>query len=457
MHAQSGSTRDLLEDASDRSIEYLQELETREVPPTGDALDGLTALDGPMPDRPSSPTEVLRLLDEIGSPATMATAGSRYFGFVVGAAMPVTVAVSWLARAWDQNALMSLLSPTGTACERISIGWIVDLLDFPSGAWGALVSGATEANFTGLAAARDALLWREGWDLATKGIFGAPEVRAVVSEEAHVSVLKSLRMLGFGKDRLLWVPTDQQGRMRADKLPELNSRTVICLQAGNVNSGAFDPADEICHLAKDAGAWVHVDGSFGLWAAVSPDRNHLTRGLSEADSWALGAHKWLNVPYDCGIVLCRHPEDLSGSMSLDGAGYVGERTDLEPHDLTLAVSRRARGVELWAALKSLGREGIINLINRTCDHASHFASSLSEAGYEILNDVVINQVLVSFGDDDKTERVLSEVQTEGTCWMNGTTWHGKSAMRISVSSWSTTSEDVERCVATILKIADDVE
>jgi glutamate/tyrosine decarboxylase-like PLP-dependent enzyme len=316
------------------------------------------------------------------------------------------------------------------------------------------VTGATEANFTGLAAARQALLHRQGWDVAVKGIFGAPKLRVVVGEEVHVSALLALRVLGFGREDMIRVPTDSQGSMRADALPELDANTIVCLQAGNVNSGAFDPAEEICKRARQAGAWVHVDGAFGLWAAAAPARQHLVAGVAEADSWATDAHKWLNVPHDCGIIFCREPKYLIMAMALDPAAYIDESREVgDPDDYSLQMSRRARGVEVWAALRTLGRSGLGDLIERTCQHAQVFSQRLSHAGYEILNDVILNQVLVSFGDDEKTQRVLTRVQQDGTCWLSGTRWHGRQAMRISVSSWATTPSDVDQSVDAILRAA----
>lgn len=448
------TTSDLLKMASDRAIRYLNEVGIRAVAPSQEAVEHLSMLGGGVPEEQSNPADIFSMLDDYGSPATVASAGPRYFGFVVGGAMPVTVAANWLAGAWDQNSPVSLLSPVGTACERISIGWLVELFDLPHGTWGGFVTGATAANFTGLAAARQAILHRQGWDPVVKGIFGAPKIRVVVGEEVHVSVLLALRVLGFGREDLIRVPTDTQGRMKVDALPDLDASTIVCLQAGNVNSGTFDPAEEICKLAHNSGSWVHVDGAFGLWATVAPNHKYLTVGIADADSWATDAHKWLNVPYDCGIVFCREPKYLAMAMSLDPAAYIEEaRGPGEPDNFTLEMSRRARGVEVWAALRTLGRSGLAELIERTCAHARVFSRRLDAAGFEILNEVVLNQVLVSFGDDEKTRRVIAKVQEDGTCWVGGTNWHGKQAMRISVSSWATTSEDVEMSIEAMIRAA----
>ena len=448
------TTNDILTMASDAAINYLEDIGNRSVAPSLEAIERLSELGGPLSDEPTDPAEVITILNQVGAPATMASAGPRYFGFVIGGSLPVTLGANWLAGAWDQNAAATIGSPTGTVCEKTSIGWLVDLFDLPPGTWGALVTGATAANFTGLAAARQAILSRQGWDFAAKGMFGAPKIRVIIGQEVHVSALKALRILGFGRDDFIIVPTDEQGRMRSDALPKLDKNTIVCIQAGNVNSGAFDPAEEICAQAKDAGAWVHVDGAFGLWARTAPSLKHLTAGLSQADSWGTDAHKWLNVPYDCGIILCREPKHLAIAMSSDPAAYLEQATgDEEPYEFTLEMSQRARGVEVWAALKHLGRSGVADLIERTCQYAQKFAHALEDAGFEILNDVVLNQVLVSFGSDEKTRKVIEKVQQEGTCWMGGTKWHGKEAMRISVSSWATTSSDVEKSVEAIIRAA----
>jgi glutamate/tyrosine decarboxylase-like PLP-dependent enzyme len=317
------------------------------------------------------------------------------------------------------------------------------------------VTCATTANFAALAAARHALLARAGWNVADDGMFGAPPLDVVVGDEVHASILKALSLAGFGKKRLTRVEADDQGRMRPDKLPRLNERTILCIQAGNVNTGAFDPAAEICALAREQGAWVHVDGAFGLWAAVSPKFSHLTKGFEQADSWATDAHKWPNVNYDSGIVLVKDGRALRSAMAISAA-YLEGSGRREPMYHSPESSRRARGVDLWAGLKSLGREGLSSLIERTCEHAKTFAEGFRRAGFEVLNDVVINQVLVSFGSAEITEKVIRAVQRDGTCWCGGTVWQGKSAMRVSVSSWATTEADVELSLETILRLAREV-
>lgn len=345
------------------------------------------------------------------------------------------------------------MSPVAAKTEEIVLGWILDLLGLPSTCGAGFVTGTTMANFSALAAARTALLRRTGWDVEEDGLFGAPPIQVVVSEEAHVSLLKALSLLGLGRSRVARVPTDSQGRMKPGVLPQLDERTVVCIQAGNVNTGAFDPAKEICSRAQEAGAWVHVDGAFGLWAAVSSPYAHLLEGATTADSWAIDCHKWLNVPYDSGIAVVRQAEDLRQAFAVSAA-YLPTGGVREPCHYTPESSRRARGFELWAALRSLGRDGLRDLIERNCRLATVFAERLREAGFEVLNDVVLNQVLVSFGGAEETQRVIAGAQNEGTCWCGSTQWHGRTAMRISVSSWATTEEDVEHSLAAIIRIAD---
>jgi len=442
----------LLEQTATRAARYVAEIESRHVFPTPGDLTRMDALKRPLNDDPCDPSEVIAELDQFGSPATVASTGPRYFGFVTGGCLPAAMAANWLATAWDQNCALSLQSPVGTKLEEIASGWLCEILGYPRNAAVAFITGATMANFTALSAARHALLDRAGWNVEEHGLFGAPEIRVIVGAERHVSMLKGLTMLGLGRARVTTVPSDDQGRMRADLLPALDERTLICIQAGNVNTGAFDPAREICACAKAAGAWVHVDGAFGLWAAAAPARAHLMDGFAEADSWATDCHKWLNVPYDSGLALVRNAAHLRDAMSLSAA-YLHMSGDREPCLYTPEASRRTRGVEVWAALRSLGRRGLAEMIESNCRMATRFADGLRKAGFEVLNDVVLNQVLVSFGSDEKTKQVIREIQADGTCWCGGTEWHGRSAMRISVSCWSTTEKDVDRSVDAMVRIA----
>lgn len=446
---------ELLDDAAKRAGLYLETVNSRSVAPSEDALSALSGFERAFPEHTSGAAEVLAELDDLGSPATMASAGGRFFGFVIGGALPVTVAANWLATAWDQNAGLVVTSPTNAALETVALRWTKEILHLPSQCAGGFVTCATAANFSALAAARHTLLARQGWNVEASGLFGAPPLSVIVGDEVHASVLKALSLVGFGRDRVVRVPVDGQGRMRIDQLPELDDRSIVCAQAGNVNTGAVDPVLEICERAHAHGAWVHVDGAFGMWAAAAPARAHLVRGVEDADSWATDAHKWLNVPYDSGLVFTRSANALRQALSIGGA-YLAQDEARVPYQYTPDFSRRARGVEVWAALRQLGSGGLADLIERTCRHAIRFAEGLRAAGHRVLNDVVLNQVLVSFGSTERTRQVIARLQREGTCWCGGTVWQGHTAMRISVSSWATTEADVELSLAAILKVADSV-
>ena len=443
--------RQLLVEAANRSASYLEALSARVVRADRDAVERFTkAVDGPLPDEPSRPADILAFLDEHGSPATVASAGGRYFGFVTGGALPAAVAAQYLAAAWDQNCFSFISSPAVACLESVVLRWLKEVLCLPASAEGALVTGATMANFTCLAAARNWTLQRHGWDVDRRGLFGAPAPTVVLGEEAHATIYKVLSMLGLGRERVLRVPVDAQGRMRADRFPAIAGPAIVCLQAGNVNSGAFDPAEEIIARAHQYDAWVHVDGAFGLWALASPEHASLARAFLAADSWALDAHKWLNVPYDSGIAIVREREALARAMSMSGA-YLLPSEQRDAMNYTPDSSRRARAIEIWAALRSLGRSGLAELVSRNCRQAQRSAGGLQAGGVEVLNEVVLNQIVVAFGDDERTRRVTARIQEAGTCWCGGTTWRGRIAMRISVSSWATTAEDVERSIAAILE------
>lgn len=444
--------KELLSNAAKRATRYLESLGERRVFPSPEARERLAEFEFDFPDGPTSPEQVLATLDEIGSPATVASAGGRYFGFVTGGSLPATVAAGWLACAWDQNMYVSVMSPAGAKLEETALRWLVDALGLPPGTGAGFVTGATMANFSALAAARHALLQKQGWDVGVRGLYGAPEIKVVVGEEVHVSALKALSMLGLGCERVIRVPVDDQGRMRAEALPELDEMSLVCLQAGNVNTGAFDPAAEVCAAAHRAGAWVHVDGAFGLWALADPTRAHLTAGIADADSWGADAHKWLNAPYDSGLAFVRQPEHLRAAMSVS-ATYLQQTEGREPGHYTPELSRRARGIEVWAALYSLGRSGLADLVQRTCRYAVRFADGLSGMGFSVLNDVVLNQVLVSFGDAERTNRMIAALQEEGTFWAGATVWQEQTAMRISVSSWATTEADIDRSLEAIKRVA----
>src|ERR1035441_157333 len=442
----------LLKRAARDAMDYLEGVDARPVAPTPKDVAALSALRTPLPPGPTSAEAVLHLLHQYGSPPTVAKNTGRFFVFVNGGCLPTALAASWLVSAWDQNAAFFVQSPTDIVLEEIALEWVRQLLGLPEGTGGAVVTGATMANFTALAAARHALLARAGWDAEGDGLFGAPPITVVVGEEAHASVLKALSLLGLGRNRVIRVPVDGQGRMRADALPHLDGQTILCLQAGNVNTGAFDAAAAICPAARAAGAWIHVDGAFGLWAAASPEYHRWTKGFEQADSWATDGHKWPNIGYDCGIALVRDPSKLRAAMQIH-ASYLDLGEHREPANYNPELSRRARGVELWAGLRSLGRSGMAEIVERTSTHARRFASGLNAAGFAILNDVVINQVLVSFGAPERTLAVVARLQQEGTCWCGSTVWQGQTAMRISVSSWVTTTEDVDLSLAATLQPA----
>jgi glutamate/tyrosine decarboxylase-like PLP-dependent enzyme len=447
-HAFQGSDA-LLADAGQRARSYLSAIRDRPVTPPPAALAALGRLDFPLPSDGLDPAAVLRMIDEAGSPATVATAGPRYFGFVTGGALPVAVAVSWLLAAWDQNAALSVMSPVGTRLDDVALRWVVELLGLPSGTGGGFVTGATMANVTCLAAARDAVLSRAGWDAAGLGLVGAPPVQVVAGAEAHATVGKALGLVGLGRDRALRLPVDDQGRIVPSSLPRLAGPAIVCLQAGNVNSGASDPFVPLIEWAREHGAWVHVDGAFGLWAAAAPSLAGEVAGMAGADSWATDAHKWLNTTYDCGIALVRDPGALRAAMRADAA-YLPSGESREPMLFTPQSSQRARGAEVWAVLASLGRSGVASLVEGNVTLARRLAAQLIAGGVEVLNEVRLNQVVARFGDDDRTNTVISAIQRDGTCWCGPTVWQGRRAMRISVSNWATTEGDIDRSARAIL-------
>jgi len=445
--------KSLLQSAAERSIRYLADLGNRPVAPDPGATKHLHQLDEPLPVTSMDPEQVIQILDDRCTPATMAMAGPRFFGFVIGGSLPVTLAANWLAGAWDQNSALYAVTPATAHLEQVALRWLIDLFGLPAGTGGAFVTGATVANFTALAAARHDVYAKAGWDIEGNGLIGAPPVSVLVGEEAHPSLIKSLGLIGLGRNRVTRIPVDNQGRMRVDALPKMSGLTIVCAQVGNVNTGACDPIDQICEIAHQSGAWVHVDGAFGLWAAAAPSRMFLTKGLASADSWATDAHKWLNVPYDSGLAFVANREALRAAMAITAAYLPTETEHRNPSDYVPELSRRARGVEIWAALKSLGRSGVADLIERTCAHARKFAKGLTDAGFEVLNDVVLNQVLVSFGSPEVTHKVIAEIQRDGTCWAGPTVWQNRTAMRISVSCWATTDEDVDKSLEAIIRCA----
>jgi glutamate/tyrosine decarboxylase-like PLP-dependent enzyme len=444
----------LLADAARRAERYLAGLPDRPVAPDAARLAGLAAFDEALPESPGDPAATLALLDEAGSPATVASAGGRYFGFVIGGAYPIGLAANWLASAWDQNAALPVMSPVAAQLHQVTTGWLVDLLGLPAGTGAIFVTGSAMANTAALAAARDEQLAREGWDVQTHGLFRAPELTVIIGENAHSTLVRALGVVGLGRERAVVIPADDQGRMRVDLLPDwVGAPAVICAQAGEVNTGAFDPFPEIVRWARARQAWVHVDGAFGLWARADPTRTALTAGLDEADSWAADAHKWLNVPYDCGICLVRRPEDLRRTF-VAVAGYLPSDDSFEAFNHTPQASQRARQLEVWAVLRTLGRQGVADLVTRTCRHALTMASRLVDADLEVLNEVVLNQVLVRAETDEHTLAMVDNVQRDGTCWCGPTIWQGRPAMRISISGWPTSDEDIELSAQAIIAAAE---
>jgi glutamate/tyrosine decarboxylase-like PLP-dependent enzyme len=457
----------LLQRAADLALEYLSSVQDRAVgrPIKPEALRA--ALGGDLPDRGADPRQVLERLATDVDPGLVATAGPRYFGFVIGGSLPVTVATEWLAAAWDQNAGNYPASPAGSVVEEVAGSWLKTLFGLPSTASVGFVTGGTMANFTGLAAARHGVLETIGYDVEARGLFDAPPITAIVGEEAHTTIFVALRMLGLGSDRVTRVSVDGQGSMRADELrsvlDEVAGPTIVCAQAGNVNTGAFDPLREIGAATVERGAWLHVDGAFGLWAAASPKLRHYLDGVDAAQSWATDAHKWLNVPHDCGVVFVADPVAHRSAMTVTAAYLLrGVEEAYQAYDHVPESSRHARGLSVYTALRSLGRSGLTELVDRCCALARRFAERLGGApGVAILNDVVLNQVLVRFAapdDDDReaderTSSVIAAVQQDGTCWVGGTTWQGLGALRISVCNWSTTEDDIDRSSDAILGCA----
>ncbi len=443
----------LLSDAAERARRYLAGLDARPVFPELTALSGLASFDERLPDSPGDPAETLALLDRAGSPATVASAGGRYFGFVTGGSLPIALSANWLAGAWDQNTALPVMSPVAARLHDVVTAWLVDLLGLPVGTGAVFVTGSAMANTSALAAARDQQLARAGWDVRAHGLFGAPELTVVIGENAHSTLVRALGVVGLGRDRVIRVPADDQGRMRADRLPnEVTGPTLICAQAGEVNTGAFDPFPDIVEWAGERQAWVHVDGAFGLWAAADPSRQILTAGLAGADSWAVDAHKWLNVPYDSGICFVRRPDDLRRTFAAVSA-YLPPDAAFEAMHHTPQASQRARQVEVWAVLRTLGRQGVADLVTRSCRQAFALAAMLSRAGLEVVNEVVLNQVLVRAATDERTLALVQGVQQDGTCWCGPTMWKGRPAMRISVSGWATSEDDIEKSGQAIVAAA----
>jgi glutamate/tyrosine decarboxylase-like PLP-dependent enzyme len=452
--------RDLLRRTAELAADYVESLGTRPVFPDVTPEQLREALGGPLPEEPVPADEVVEELAAAAEPGLVAMGSGRYFGFVIGGALPAALAADWLTTAWDQNAGLYVGGPSASVVERVTREWFVELLGLPGESSIGFVTGTQMAHVTGLAAARWHVLDAVGWDVGAKGLTGAPAVQVLAGEKRHVTVDRALRLLGLGTPTV--VAADSEGRLVPEALREAlgDGPTIVCAQAGEVNTGAFDALPEIADLAEQVGAWLHVDGAFGIWAAVSPRLSHLVAGLERADSWTTDAHKWLNVPYDSGIVLCKHPESHRAAMTIaasyliqdEGAQRVRDQVDWVPE-----FSRRARGFAVYAALRSLGRRGLRELVERCCDGAARFAAAIAELdGVEVLNEVVLNQVLFSFDSDERTDEILRLVQEDGRVWMSGTTWDGRKAIRISVSNWQTGDAEIDLAVEAFAQVAGQV-
>lgn len=443
--------------AQKRALDWLERVDERPVRATASSEELRRILGGPLPESGAAPEKIVDELASAAERGTTACSGPRYFGFVIGGSLPAAVAADWLVSAWDQNSGLYVMSPVVAVIEQITGAWLREIAGLPQTMSFGFVTGCQMANFTGLAAARHRVLREAGWDAEANGLFGAPQIEVLIGEEAHYTILMALRLLGLGANRVRRIAADSQGRMRADALAaalrERKGPCIVCAQAGNVNTGASDPVGEIADLVHERGAWLHVDGAFGLWAAASREKAELVRGVEKADSIASDAHKWLNAPYDCGLVFCADEAAHRSAMSLAAAYIAATEAERDAHEFVPEESRRARAVPVYAALRSLGRRGLAEMIEGNCRQARRFAEALRAAGFEVLNEVALNQVLVAFGGAQQTQRTIAAIQEEGTCWCGGTVWHERAAMRISVSNWSTTDADVEKSIEAMVRVA----
>jgi len=438
-------SKELFDQARSYAFEYLDQVEEMDVFPSKKNLAKLSNFDEELQDESILAEEVLKQLHDFGSPATVAQMGSRYFGFVNGSAVPIALGVKWLTDVWDQCGGLYFASPINSKLEAICENWLKDIFNLPKETVAGFVSGTSTANLCALAAARYQLLKNLGWDVNEDGLYGAPKIRIIAHEQVHASVKKTVALLGIGKKNVEWIPSDDQGRMIVEKLPELDNSCMVLMQAGNANTGAFDDFDTVCDLANKAGAWVHIDGAFGLWAAASKSRGYLTKGMEKASSWAVDGHKTLNTPYDSGIVLCRYPDALISAMQATGE-YLIYSDHREPILYTTEMSKRSRAIELWATMKYLGKDGIDQMVSTLHLRAEQLARGLMLAGFEVINEVVFNQVLVAGESEEASKEIVNFIQESGECWLGGTVWNGKAAIRISVCSWRTTEEDIDRTI-----------
>jgi len=443
--------KEIFKQVQQYSFEYLESVFERNVYPTEEALNNLVKFDEDLPLSSTKAEQVLEQLNQYGSPATTATLGGRYFGFVCGSALPVGLAAKNLGTYWDQAPAMHVLSPIGSKFESVVEKWLIQLFHLPKESCAGFVSGTSTANLCGLAAARYRILKRNNWDINQKGLYNAPRIRIVTGKHAHATVLKAIGILGLGQESITWVDVDKQGRIIPEAIPELDENTILILQAGNVNSGAFDDFESICTQAQKSGCWVHIDGAFGLWAGAVEEIRHLTKGIEQADSWAVDGHKTLNTPYDCGIVLCKDKEALTAALHMSGS-YIIESKQRDGMFYTPEMSRRARVIELWAIMKYLGKEGIDNMVLTMHQRAKQFSNEIKKVeGFHVDNDVVFNQVIVRCDDDQITESVLRTIQELRECWLGGSVWFGKKVMRVSICSWATTENDISLSVRSFEK------
>ena len=444
--------RELLRRTAEIAGDFLETLDERSIAPAAGIDELRAALGGPLPDESGDPLAVVEALAAAAEPGVVGIPSGRYFGFVIGGALPAALAADWLTSVWDQNAGLVVGGPSAAVCEEIAGEWLKELLGIPASASFAFATGCQMAHATCLAAARHGVLSRAGWNVEREGLTGAPRIRVLAGAKRHATIDRSLRLLGLGTASIVEIPADDQGRMRSSELAATlrdgDAPSIVCAQAGEVNTGSFDELEAITALADAAGAWLHVDGAFGLWAAASSELRHLTRGAERADSWATDAHKWLNVPYDCGIAFVADPEPHRAAMAVRAAYLVNEEGARDQMDWTPEFSRRARGIPVYAALRSLGRSGVAALVEGSCERARQFAEAMSHVhGCEVLNEVVLNQVLFRFEDDETTNAALASVQESGEAWMAGTLWDGRAAIRLSVSNWRTSEADIDRTVA----------
>ncbi len=444
------ATKELLEQARQYAYEYIDGIHKMDVAPSEENIKNLSHFEEPLANESTSAKEVLHQLHTYGSPATMAQTGGRYFGFVNGGAIPAAIGAKWLSDVWDQNGGLYYTSPINAKLETICESWLKDIFNLPKETVAGFVSGTSMANLSALTAARYQLLKNLGWDINKKGLFGAPPIRIVAHQQVHSSIKKTLVILGYGVDCIEWIPADNQGRLIIDELPKLDNSCLLLLQAGNANTGAFDNVDKACDLANEAGAWTHIDGAFGLWAAASKSLSYLTKGMEKASSWAVDGHKTLHTPYDCGIVLCRYPDAMITSLQATGE-YIVYSDQRDPMMYGPEMSKRSRAIEMWATMKYLGKDGIDEMVTTFHTRAKQLEAGLRKLGFNMINEVLFNQVLVSCDSDEATKSVVTYLQNSGELWLGGTTWNGKAAIRISICSWQTTEADIEQTIAAFAK------